>query len=84
MLIIKFIFVVIEKELVKRFCHLAPDFQGTLKLWSVDDYYNKHVRKIQLPYTQVGRKLNAGGLFCSTLSFIHSCQAEFLLLSSKV
>ncbi|ELT93653.1 hypothetical protein CAPTEDRAFT_223173 [Capitella teleta] len=41
------------EELVRRFCRLTTDFQSTLKLWSTDEYYNEHARKIQLPFTQL-------------------------------
>ncbi|XP_075238261.1 actin-related protein 5 isoform X2 [Lycorma delicatula] len=39
------------EELLHDHCSLARDYQEELKNWSDCDYYERHVRRIQLPYS---------------------------------
>lgn len=41
------------EELFHGHCNIAYDYMDSLKLWQSHDYYEQHVRKIQLPYSQV-------------------------------
>lgn len=40
------------EELFYGHCSIAYDYFDALKLWSSHEYYEKHVKKIQLPYSQ--------------------------------
>jgi actin-related protein 5 len=41
------------EELFHGHCSIAYDYFDALKLWSSHDYYEKYVKKVQLPYSQV-------------------------------
>lgn len=41
------------EELLSKFGYVAKDFPSELRSWSVDSYYQDHVKKIQLPFTPV-------------------------------
>lgn len=41
------------EELLHDHCSIAYDYQDSLKKWAKNDFYEAHVRKIQLPYSQV-------------------------------
>jgi actin-related protein 5 len=41
------------EELLHDHCSMAYDYKESLKNWASNEYYEKHVRKIQLPYSQV-------------------------------
>lgn len=38
------------QELLHDHCSIAEDYQEQLKNWLDCDFYEKHIRKIQLPY----------------------------------
>ncbi|XP_033119970.1 actin-related protein 5-like [Anneissia japonica] len=40
-----------SEEILKEHCYVAEDFSAELNQWSNQQYYNKHVHKMQLPYT---------------------------------
>lgn len=40
------------EELLHEHCSIAFDYTDNLKKWARHDYYDKHVKKIQLPYSQ--------------------------------
>ena len=39
------------EEMIADHCHLVTDFGPSLKNWTCSDYYNRHVHKMQLPFT---------------------------------
>lgn len=41
------------EELLYDHCSFAYDYKDALKLWSSHDFYEKNIKKIQLPYSQV-------------------------------
>lgn len=41
------------EELLHNHCSIAYDYKDALKLWSSHDHYEKSIRKIQLPFSQV-------------------------------
>lgn len=41
------------EELFHGQCSIAYDYKDSLKLWSSHDYYEKNIKKIQLPFSQV-------------------------------
>lgn len=48
------------EELVRDHCHLATDYNTELQEWVSNDYYDEHVHKIQLPYSNApGNQLSA-------------------------
>ncbi|CAH1787781.1 unnamed protein product, partial [Owenia fusiformis] len=40
------------EELVHKHSYMSKNYLEELKLWGTDNYYNKNVHKIQLPYTK--------------------------------
>lgn len=40
------------EELLHDHCSISYDYMGDLKKWATHDYYDAHIKKIQLPYTQ--------------------------------
>ena len=41
------------EELLHEHCTIALDYKESLKLWASHEYYEKAIRKIQLPFSQV-------------------------------
>lgn len=41
------------EELLQEHCRISYDYTDDLKKWARHDFYEEHIRKIQLPYTQV-------------------------------
>lgn len=51
------------EELLHNHCSIATDYSEELKKWSSIDFYENHVKKIQLPFTQVPLPSAITGLF---------------------
>lgn len=41
------------EEMLHGHCSIAYDYMDSLKSWATNEYYEAHVKKIQLPYSQV-------------------------------
>ncbi len=43
------------QEILQEHCFVAKDYMEELEKWEKEDYYVKHVKKYQLPYTAVSK-----------------------------